>query len=184
MKRYIEQLIEDIHKAMQRVNPPHEIWEESEADPTNELELEDISYLEQFLGEAKRIADITGIDTNLLPPAENLTQKEKALLSRELEKLLLHFNFVPDFPKKYPYHLRYPFLLDLWDEEHVPLSFGESRIEFCDFDEENCPFPGYCDVCREVNAQMRFDDEQYRKIKEKGGIDWNPDIDELLNLPF
>ena len=184
MKQYIDQLINDIHRAMQQVNPPDKIWEESEADPTNEVELEDISYIEQLNGEAKKIADITGIASNLLPPAEKLTKKQRAMLSRELEKLLLHFNFIPDFPENYPDHLRYPFILDLWNEEHVPLSFGENHIEFCDLEEENCPFPGYCDVCKEVNAQMLFDEEQYRKIKEKGGPDWNPDIEDLLDLPF
>ena len=42
MERYIEQLIEDIHKATWNIRPPHEIWEQSGDDsdfdpPVNEL---------------------------------------------------------------------------------------------------------------------------------------------------
>lgn len=33
MKRYIEQLIDDLHKATWKMKPPHEMWEESGADP-------------------------------------------------------------------------------------------------------------------------------------------------------
>ena len=49
MQRYIEQLIDDIHKATWDLKPPHPMWEESGADPDNELELEDLSYVEQYL---------------------------------------------------------------------------------------------------------------------------------------
>lgn len=54
MKRYIEQLIEDINQATWRIKPPHEIWEKSEVDPYDEVELEDISHVEQYIyGEEK-----------------------------------------------------------------------------------------------------------------------------------
>jgi len=60
-------------------------------------------------------------------------------------------------------HLRYPFIKDLWDEYHVPLSFGENHIEFCDHEEGQCPFPGYCPNCEEVAAQMKFDEEHSKQ---------------------
>jgi hypothetical protein len=69
------------------------------------------------------------------------------------------FNFYPDFPENYPVHCRYPFIWDLWDEERVPLSFGESHIEFCDYNLEECPFPGYCNTCKEIAEQMKYDEK-------------------------
>ena len=51
MEKYIEQLINDIHKATWNIRPPHEIWEQSGADPDDELELEDISHVEEFVYE-------------------------------------------------------------------------------------------------------------------------------------
>jgi hypothetical protein len=160
MQRYIEQLIEDIHKATWDLKPPHPLWEESGADPDNELELEDMSYVEKYIdGDMVPISDITGIGQEQLPPPEQLSQEQQALLATELEKLLQYFHFRLDFPLDYPAHMRYSFIWDFWEEEHVPLSFGESHIEFCEYDEELCPFPGYCNSCREVAEQMKFDED-------------------------
>jgi hypothetical protein len=160
MQRYIEQLIDDLHKATWGMKPPHEIWEESEADPDDELELEDMSYVEKYLyGDAIPISGITGIAQEQLPPAERLSEEQQALLAVELEKLLQYFHFYLDFPKDYPAHLRYEFIRKFWEEKHVPLSFGENHIEFCDYDVEHCPFPGYCNSCKEVEEQMKFDEE-------------------------
>lgn len=160
MERYIEQLIDDIHKATWNIRPPHEIWELSEADPDNELELEDMAFAEKHMyGKKKRISKITGIDFGLLPPSNKLTSQQQAHLATELEKLLQLFHFTLDFPENYPADLRYPFILKIWNEKHVPLSFGDDHIEFCDMNEDVCPFPGYCTSCKEVAAQMKFDEE-------------------------
>ena len=160
MNRYIEQLIDEIHQATWNLKPPHQIWKEAEADPDNELELEDLSHVEKYIyGEKEPVSQITGIDPAHLPPEEKLTQKQQALLATELEKLLQYFHFQLDFPANYPARLRYPFIRRFWNEEHVSLSFGENHIEFCDYEGENCPFPGYCTICEEVNAQMKDDGE-------------------------
>jgi len=172
MQRYIEQLIDDLHKATWRMKPPHELWETSKADPDDELELEDMSYVEKYLyGNEIPIPEITGIAREQLPPAEKLSQEQQALLAVELEKLLQYFHFYLDFPEGYPTHLRYPFILKFWDEKHVPLSFGENHIEFCDYNEEQCPFPGYCNTCIEVSEQMKFDEQH----GIKADFDFNAD---------
>jgi hypothetical protein len=174
MKRYIEQLIEDLHAASWNQNPPHEIWELTGADPENECELEDLSYLEEFiLGTEIPISHITGIKQELLPPPEELTQEQQALLSFELEKLLLNFHFILEFPEDYPAQLRYPFIRNFWKENHVAMSFGNIHIEFCDYTEEKCPFPGYCDTCKEVARQMAADNLTNR------ATDFEVDIDTI-----
>lgn len=178
MQRYIEQLIGDIRQATWNMKPPHKLWEESEADPDDELELEDMSYVEQYIyGEKEPIAQITGIEQGQLPPPEKLTEEQQTLLVTELERLLQYFHFYLDFPVNYPVHLRYPFILKLWEEDHVPLSFGESHIEFCDYDEENCPFPGYCQNCKEYKEQLKYDEEHISPF------DFNIDVNDLLLTP-
>jgi hypothetical protein len=103
MDEYIQQLIGDIHNATWNTRPPHEIWVDSEADPDDEIELEDISYVEEFVyGKEEKISGITGIESYRLPPPEKLTDGQKALLATELEKLLHIFHFCPDFPANYP----------------------------------------------------------------------------------
>lgn len=157
MQRYIEQLITDIRQATWRTRPPHEIWDG--IDPDDEIDNEDLSYVEEFIyGKEERISSITGIGRELLPPIDKLNPEQAGLLASELEKLLKVFNFYPDFPKDYPVHFRYPLLYDLWNKKYVPLSFGESHIEFCSYDVKECPFPGYCKTCEEVALQMELDE--------------------------
>jgi hypothetical protein len=175
MQRYIEQLIDDIRKNTWDIKPPHSLWSASEADPDDELELEDISFAEQsFYGTEEPIEQITGIATEQLPPRDKLNVEQQALLANVLEQLLQHFHFQLDFPEKFPAHLRYPFIRNFWTEEHVPLSFGITHIEFCDYEEENCPFPGYCSVCHEVAKQMEYDEAQIE------GCNFKVDLNKLL----
>lgn len=174
MQNYINQLIKDLRKASWNVRPPRDIWDH--ADPDYEVELEDLSFVEKFVyGEEEPVSQITGIDAMLLPPPEKLTDDQKALLSVELEKLLLNHHFVLEFPERFPFHLRYPFIREFWNDQHVALSFGNNHIEFCDYEEEDCPFPGYCNTCKEIDQQMKHDEE----ILKQRGIDDVLDDDEL-----
>lgn len=180
MQRYIEQLIDDLHKATWGMKPPHELWEESGADPDNELELEDMSYIEKYIyGEEQPVSVITGIECSQLPPTDKLSEEQQSLLAVELEKLLQYFHFYLDFPENFPAHLRYPFILDFWKEEHVALSFGEDHIEFCDYSEGYCAFPEYCTSCPEIEAQMEFD-KQFEN-KDSSGPEF--DVTSLLPTP-
>ena len=154
MKKYLEQLLEELNKATQKLSPPHEIWQASGADPDDEIELEDMSFVEEFMyGVKKPIGQITGILPEQLPTAEALTHDQQAMLSVKLEEFLDFFNFKLEFPQDFPNHQRYVFIRKFWESERVPVSFGTTHIEFCDYDEENCPFPGYCKTCSEFNQE-------------------------------
>jgi hypothetical protein len=174
MQRYLEQLIQDIRKNTWRLRSPDELWLASEADPDNELELEDLSYVEKYVyGEEIPVSQITGIDPEYLPTPEMLTDDQKALLSAELEKMLEVFHFILDFPADYPMYSRYSFIRNFWNEKHVPLSFGESHIEFCVYDQNSCPFPGYCTICDEVAKQMHYDNNPENQDDYSGDMpDW------------
>jgi len=153
MERYIEQLLNDIKAATWNIQPPNEIWDS--VDMNNEAEIEDISYVEEYIyGEEQPVSEITTIDQEKLPPDHKLTDNQKAILAEALEKLLNHFNFHLDFPENYPNHLRYSFIYDIWGNSYVPLSFGQSHIEFCDYEQENCPFSGYCSTCADIQREI------------------------------
>jgi len=172
MHRYIEQLISDIRQATWKIRPPHEIWDG--VDPDDEVENEDLSYVEETIyGQKEKISAITGIRKELLPPPDLLNIEQAELIATELEKMLNVFNFFPDFPEDFPAHLRYPFLINIWENEYVPLSFGELHIELCSYDANECPFPGYCKICNEITAQMEADENPQSKIP-----------DEEIDLPF
>jgi len=154
MQRYVEQLISDIRKATWIINPPAEEWEG--VDLNNEAEVEDIAYIEKTVfGKKKSISEITGIEKKLLPPPKKLNKEQQKVLAVELEHLLHHFNLYPNFPKNLPDHLKYGVIWGIWNKKYVPVSFGENHIELCNFELENCPFPGYCNTCKEVQTEIK-----------------------------
>ncbi len=81
-----------------------------------------------------------------------------------LDELLHHHHFELDFPEDVPDEMRYLFIRQFWSESHFPMRIGETHIDFCDFEEENCPFPGYCFGC----ADFAADYAQEKEAKEKG----------------
>lgn len=171
----LSNLLHLIQQACLQVPPPHPIWEVSRADPDNELELEDISYIEQmFVGTERPIAEITGISWFELPEPDDLNEQQKETLAIALTQLLEHHNFQLDFPESYPMALRYALIRDFWMTDQVPLTYGMQTIELCSMEPENCPFPGYCTVCDEVAAQMTADSNIIDKF------DYELDISDLL----
>lgn len=155
MKPDLHQLIACIREARTDIIPPNiQLWES--VDMKNEAEVEDIAYVEEFIyGTPEPISAITGIETDWLPLDETLTHKDKVVLVNELEALLAHYNFYPDFPEGYPDDKKYSHLRNIWDDEHVLVSFGASHIEMCEFDVNTCPFVGYCNICEQIAKEIR-----------------------------
>ncbi len=153
MQRYITQLIEDLHEIVQKVNPSGKVIEEETIhdDDSFARHIEDVeNYLQ---GEQIPISQITGIEQELLPPPERLSEHQQRQLSLELEDFLKPHHFVLEFPQNYPFHLRYSFIRNFWTEKHPLMKFGTSHIEFCNYEPENCPFPGYCTNCEDFKLE-------------------------------
>ncbi|MFO7789395.1 MAG: hypothetical protein R6V32_02395 [Bacteroidales bacterium] len=146
MEQYLVQLLEDINAVKAGLKKPKGLFDE-----VSEYDIEDmLDESERYVtGDERPISEITGIDHKSLPAPEKLLEEQKSLMAHTLEDFLLYFHFVLEFPENYPEHLRYPFIRDLWQENHVPLSMGECHIEFCDYKPDNCPFPGYCSLCKD-----------------------------------
>lgn len=157
MQKYITQLIEDLHQIAKEVNPSGNTEDEPIHD--DESFFRHISDVENYLhGEQIPVSEITGILHEQLPPPENLSEKQQAQLTVELECFLEYFHFVLDFPQNYPNHLRYPFIRKFWTEKHTVMQFGNSHIEFCNYEKENCPFLGYCSTCDDFNLDNEDSD--------------------------
>ena len=84
MRLYLRQLIDCIREARTEVTPPNlELWDS--VDVNNEAEVEDISYVEEFIyGTPEPIFVITGILTDLLPLAGTLTNEEINKIQEEI----------------------------------------------------------------------------------------------------
>lgn len=153
MQRYITQLIEDLHEIAQIKNQTAN----TEPDRDDEALLKHFQDIENYLhGEEVPISEITGILPEQLPPPEMLNKSQQAQLSVELENFLENYTFALDFPHNYPNHLRYPFIRNFWTEKHIPMQYGTSHIEFCEYDETNCPFQGYCNSCNHSSIEDKY----------------------------
>jgi hypothetical protein len=155
IQKYVEQLVEDLQKAIERAANPGQLKNGMGSSPQNFQD--HISAVEQYLdGPTSKLSEIVGIDAAMFPPDDLLSDEQTGLLVPEMELLLNAFNFYPDFPQNkgeiVPSRLRYRALREKWDSEQTFVSFGEVHLEFCDYDEKSCPFPGYCSTCSEFEA--------------------------------
>jgi len=164
MERYLKQLIEDLHQISNNVNSSDSTKDE----PINDEEsfYRHIEDVETYLhGDEIPISETTGILPEQLPPSEKLSEKQKAQLAVELERFLEHFHFALDFPHNYPNHLRYRFIKKFWTEKHPAMQYSTTHIEFCNYEKENCPFPGYCTSCDEFEIDDKdLDSDQFKDL--------------------
>jgi hypothetical protein len=107
-------------------------------------------------GNPIKLEDIVGIPSEVLPADNLLTPDEKAHLSRLMIELMNIWNFYPEFPENLPDKLKYKHLKKVWASEQVYMGMGQNKIEFCNYDDTNCPFAGYCNLCDEIREQEKL----------------------------
>lgn len=159
MDRYIEQLIEDIRNAAEQA--PQQEFDDSELDDEEALEME-LEESERIInGPFEKLSDIVGVSKELLPAPDRLGESQKKQLVPELEILLNAYNFIPDYPDNVPAEMLYKAFYNIWDDEFVRVTSGQFHIEFCDYDEATCPFPGFCDFCNEDNIPEEIPENDF-----------------------
>nr|NQU90944.1 hypothetical protein [Bacteroidota bacterium] len=157
MQRYVELLVEDLRKSAAGAPVDNDIITPENEDEAFQNHIDDV---ERYLhGPQQPLSGIVGIPVSALPPPEKLNEGQIKIIVPELIRMLNAWNFDPDFPDNLPYLLQYKSLRDTWDTKFVYMPSGTTHIEFCDYDENNCPFQGYCKLCLEVGAEIFPDDE-------------------------
>jgi len=153
MDKYINQLISDIEKLLKKKpGKPSEIWDG--VNLKNEAEVEDMSYIEQYLyGKKHELQHIVGIQKEALPPSDRLTDYHISILLPYLESLLEYHHFELSYPTKLDNRTKYELLFKEWDQMHVKVSYGTVGIEFCHYNEDECPIPGKCKSCEEFKFE-------------------------------
>jgi len=166
MNRYIEQLVDDIRQAAQ--NAPGVPASDDELlpgfydeDPFDEIESE-LNATEE------KLSEIVGIPLAMLPSPEKLNSMHLKLVTNALIHLLDAWHFIPEFPLKAPYDLKYKALRTIWENNYPYSKNGYFHIEFCDFNPKNCLFTGYCDLCIETGNKIneRIDLEGFGTRRE------------------
>jgi hypothetical protein len=150
IQKYIDQLVEDLQKAADMAGN-HDPLQNQNSSVGHDLQ-DHFAQVEEYLhGPMYKLSKIVGIETAMLPADDLLSDEQTALLASEMESLLKAYNFYPDFPQDtgmiVPPRLRYRAMRSHWESKQTIMSFGESHLEFCSYDEKDCPFPGYCNSC-------------------------------------
>ncbi len=152
IENYVNQLAGDIEDLLSRT-PPCELYPEKEDFIEATIEFEE----HVLNNEGAWVSDYTGIKADHLPAADLLTEGQAGLLVSGIMNLLDHYNFHPVFPDSLPPRQRYIKLREEWNKFKAPIARYDYYYEFCNYEEEECPFPGYCDGCREVQKFVSTD---------------------------
>lgn len=170
MEKYLQQLIEDLRQAALRVPPPREIWDPVDMDSYNEVA--DMLYIEDFIhGIPRPLSNIVGIDKIYFPHPDKLSPQQVNQLYAEMEKLINAYHFFPDYPTGLPVSEKYRLLRQEWDSGQVFVGAGEVHIEFCTYDEHQCPFPAEFCACRNQESQEK------EQLQLKGKMNQEEDDD-------
>ncbi len=161
MDKYISQLVRDIEQLIhKKPSIISDIWDGK--DLKRKAEVDDLSSVEEYLyGQKHELQYIVGIKKELLPPSERLSELQIAKLLPMLESLLENHNFELSYPTKLDSRTKYELLYKEWSKKHVKVNYGSVGIEFCYYNEEECPLPGKCKACEESRLEFeRFDKEE------------------------
>jgi len=171
MDKYISQLIKDIEQLIiKKPSTISDIWDGS--DLKRKAEVDDMSYVEEYLyGEQHELQYIVGVKKELLPPSERLNELQITKLLPLLEALLENHNFELSYPTKLDNRTKYELLYKEWSNKHPKVNYGSVGIEFCGYNEEECPLPGKCNACEESRIEYeKFDKEEKKTESISDGL--------------
>jgi hypothetical protein len=127
MERYVTQLIEDLQAAQTiKISAVY----------TKRGDEEIKGSFEKFFG----------IESNLFPPAEKLSESQQIALSHAIISLfdahhyMVNITMIKDLPAK----ILYQYLVKMWTESLDYVTDGLAGLEFCDNDPEKCGLYEWC----------------------------------------
>lgn len=161
MQKYIEQFGEDIDNLL-KSEPPYNGSDDFEFDEETMIKFE-----ESFFGdEGIPVGEFTKISKEHLPPPRFLTDKQTSFLSERLIKLLQYYSFFPDFPEGLPDSIKYKTLREHWNKFKAPSIPFQLHYEFCEYDENKCPFQGFCSYCDEEKQ----DKDMFQELEKRDKV--------------
>ncbi|MBI9061236.1 MAG: hypothetical protein JEZ14_04570 [Marinilabiliaceae bacterium] len=138
MKRYVEQLMEDIDLA--KSNAERRLSSYFECDHSAAYH-----FIEDDSDEAGiRISDLIGLEVFVFPKSEHLGEEELLDLSNAMIALLQNYGFNPMFGSCVPNQIKYSLMRRAINHRVYP---GENQmvdLELCDYLPQYCPFAVEC----------------------------------------
>lgn len=139
MKRYLEQLIDDIQEAI--YNTPHTSI--NKLDHNTEY---DQLIVELVTTQYKTIEELTGICKSAFPEVYMLDGNQINMLNMMIANLLDSLNIdLTDKPKDIPKELLYDIFVVHWDDYVQYLPSSGFDWDLCTDDQMTCPYGSYCE---------------------------------------
>ena len=144
MQKYVNQLIEDIHDAKDKVP----------AKPYYEVppEMEGIEYILEWENNQEILmSKLFKLESVQFPPTDKLTTQQIQQITEAILELWEVFNFSATFPDGLPVIYQYDQLVKQLDKKVQWTSEGVGMfLTWCDIDPKTCPFPEeFCD-CKDL----------------------------------
>lgn len=99
---------------------------------------------------AVSLEELFHISEEELPHHKHINNNDLALLFTSLLELLNSYHFICDFPNLMNEREKYDLLRNNWKKKQKLALSGESHIEFCFSDTEDCNFKGKCSICDDL----------------------------------
>ena len=167
MERYIEQLLEDIEEAKDKVPT-------FSHNHNKELFLMPLQIEREHAPE-KPLGEWLGLKKIQFPPSCRLNKNQIKRLMLAMEDLLVTFNYITYFPESYPLQARYDILINHLDKKTPFLTYNFWQIDFCEYDASNCPFGSthcqckYWDTLKDTfpDVERAIDIEDNEQLKKE-----------------
>jgi hypothetical protein len=144
MKRYVEQLLEDIEFAQNRALEKLAVWKSM----NTEESIDD--FVEPKTDEGIMMYDLFELQQFFLPDESYLDDEEVRELATAIIQLWRAHNLYPVFTKHLPRRIKYSLLRDYWNQMVYPNPEERTDIELCDY--SVCPYCVNCPVCGHKNG--------------------------------
>ena len=151
MKRYVEQLIDDIYAAQNQEE--FELKTESKTfDFHNEVDPFFSPGEESF---KEVFGKVCGIKTSQFPPVNLLTDEQMESICEAIERLLFSWNLQTDLPDELPVEKAYQLLIGIFDQKNTIVTSGHTDIEFCNSTPNTCAFGEFCE-CKKIDEAIEI----------------------------
>lgn len=157
MKRYIEQLVEDLEEAAK--NPPSAAFIEPPPHLENKPEIAELALVP-----FQTIEELTGIEQESFPNGFNLHTKDCEKVNAAIFKIFESLNIeLVDAPENLPPEILYDALTSNWQYPVQFLPTAGMDLELCTGDPLECPYGPFCDCGEDweeedhTNLDERFD---------------------------
>jgi hypothetical protein len=139
MKRYVEQLLEDIEEAQNKAYETIDKWIDQNEAPGAE------DYFDPRPDDGILLCDLFGLEKDLLPDESLLDDEQINALTVAIIQLWRTHGLYPVFTPHLPRRVKYGLLRNYWNQMVFPSPGERVDVEMCDYD--TCPFCDCCPAC-------------------------------------